>query len=136
MVHVVRLGAADRLEPAELLHHRDVFLDGRRDRVLRVQFGDTAVHALGRGPVVRQDVDDQGVVENAPRLEFVDQPAHLHIGVLEETGKHFHQPGLEGTFFLREFLPGGHRLLDAGARVALAGIQPISFCRFEDSLLA
>ena len=135
MVHVVHLRPADGLEPAELFGHRDVLLNGGRDPVLRVEFGDAAIHALGRGAVVGEDVDDQGVVADALSLELVDQPAHLDVGVLQETGIHLHQALLEGAFVLREYPPMQACLPGAAHSFVSAGIQPMAFLALENPLL-
>ena len=46
--------------------------------------------ALGRRPVVADDVVDEGVVEDLEVRQRVDQPADLEVGVLEEPGVHLH----------------------------------------------
>ena len=62
VVLVVGLRRAEHVQAAELLERVDVLLGGGRNAVLRQQFADRAVLALGRGAVVAPDVEDQRVV--------------------------------------------------------------------------
>ena len=82
--------------------------------VLREEFGDGAVLPLGRGAVVAPDVQKQCVVRVAESIQFIDDPAHLHVAVFRESGRDFHQPALEGFFVFGDVIPGLHPLIALG----------------------
>ena len=113
VVHAVGLGAAERVEAADLLQRRQLLLDRVRNAVLRQQFADRAVLAFGAGAVVAEDVDHDRVVADALALELVDHLAGLHVDVFDEAGIDLHQPALERTLRLGDAAPRRHRL---GAR--------------------
>ena len=46
---------------------------------------------LGRGPVVPRDVDEQGVLPFAHRLDGLDEASHLGVGVGQEGCEHLHE---------------------------------------------
>ncbi len=65
-----------------------------------------AVHgALGRCPVVADDVEDEGVVEDAEVLDRVDQAAHVVVGVRHEPGVHLHLTSQHRLQVLRHVVP-------------------------------
>ena len=98
VVHVVDLGPAECVEPAERVQRFDLLLNRVGDLVLGQQLTDAAVLTFGARPVVAPDVEDDRVIADAERVEPVDDLADLGIHMLDEAGKDFHQPPLEGTF--------------------------------------
>ena len=106
VVHVVGPRRPEHVEPAEPLQRLDLLLDRARDVVLRQKLADRAVLALGRGAVVAEDVEDQGVVAQSLAVKFGDDPPGLHVGILDEPGEELHQPRLELALILRNGVPG------------------------------
>ena len=96
MIHVVDPRAAEHIEPAHLVQHRDMLFHRGRDRILGVEFGDRALNTLGRRAVVGLDIDNQRIVADTHRLDRIHQLADLHIGMFQEAGIDLHQPLLEG----------------------------------------
>ena len=78
------------------------FVDQRHgllERLLRVVEELRLVRGAGRpalgGRAIVRDDHDQRVLEVAPLVEELEQPADLVVGVLEETGEHLHEPGIQ-----------------------------------------
>ena len=94
---------------AELVHLAQHEL-GSLQRGHAVEVGhlvEGAVHgAFGRGPVVADDVVDEGVVEDTEIVDRVDQPADVVVGVLQEPGVHLHLPGQHRLQVIRHVVPG------------------------------
>ncbi|MNK88428.1 hypothetical protein D3C87_1083890 [compost metagenome] len=65
-----------------------------------------ALHPLGRGPVVAEDIKDQRVVALTFTLQFVEDLAGLRVGMFQEAGIHLHQPCLILFLFGRQAVPG------------------------------
>ena len=97
VVHVVDLGPAERVQPADRVQRVDLLLNRVGDLVLGQQLTDAAVLTFGARPVVAPDVEDERVLAEAELVEPVDDLADLGIHVLDEAGKDFHQPPLERT---------------------------------------
>jgi len=55
--------------------------------------------ALGAGAVVARDVEHEGIVEHAERLQLVQKQAGVVVGMLRERGIDFHQ-GCRGTLLV------------------------------------
>ena len=127
------LRAAERLQPAEPFERLELLLDRVGNLVLGEQLADGAVLALGARAVVAPDVEDDGVVAKAERVELVDDPADLGVGVLDEAGEDLHQPPLEGPLGLGDAVPGGHGL---GARreLGVGGDPAELLLALEDAL--
>ena len=100
--------------------------------VLERRCAPCAVHgSFGRGAIVAGEVDDECVVGEAEMVDGVEHPAHLRVGVGEETGEHLHQPrghravalGVIGPrgYLRRSFGEGGIGRDDA--EVELAGVD-------------
>ena len=69
--------------------------------------------AFGGGAVVG-DQHDQGVVELAQRFQEVEQPAHVEVGVLQETGEDLHHVGIQPLLLGRKPVPVGDIGIVAG----------------------
>ena len=75
--------AAKLFDAAELLDHRQLLLGVQHDAVEEGRLVEgTGGRAFHAGAVVTPDVDDERVVQLAHRLDFVDQPAHVPVGIL------------------------------------------------------
>ena len=99
-------GEPSAVKPAQPLQRRQLLFGGVGDVVLRQKLADRAVLTFGRGAVVAEDVDDDGVVGLALSFDLVDDAAGLFVGVLHETGEKLHQPGLERALIGGNVLPG------------------------------
>ena len=111
---VVRGGelAAPHVEPAVLLHQRQLLLGGERDTVLHGELVERAgQRAFHGGAVVPPDVDDQGVIELAHVLDGVEHPSHVPVGVLRVTGVDLHLAGVQRLLVVRQRLPGRERVV-------------------------
>ena len=81
-------------------------LDGLLHAVEVGHLVEQPVHAaFGARAVVADDVEDQRVVELAGRLDGLDQPADLGVGVLAEAGEHLHLAGEELLLIRRSAWP-------------------------------
>ncbi|MNP34602.1 hypothetical protein D3C76_1278980 [compost metagenome] len=80
-------------------------LDLGLDAVLRQQFAERAVLALGAGAVVAPDIEDQGVLALAHLVQGIEEPSGLRIGMLGIAGKDLHQAKLEGALVLGNIRP-------------------------------
>jgi len=105
------------------------------DTVPVAQLVHDAVQAtLGRGAVVAGDVDDQGVVQLAGRLDRVDDAADLVVGVLHRSAEHLHPAGPDLLVGVAELLPrrqGRRPGLQLGVgrddpQLLLAGQDPVA----------
>ena len=93
------------LRPAEVVERGEVLLQVVGHVVEELVLVDRAVRpALGARAVVG-DHHDQRVVELADRLQEVEQPPDVVIGVLEEAGEHLHHAGVEPAFVGGELVP-------------------------------
>ena len=80
---------------------------------------------LRAGPVVR-DQNDQGVLTVSGRLEKLEHPGQLGIGVGEERGEALHEPSCHPPLLGGEVLPGRHPRRSRGhlgTRCEQAGLQ-------------
>ncbi len=109
VVHVVGGGGAERVEPADRVEGGHLLLDRVRDVVLCQQLADRPLLPLRRRAVVAEDVEDQRVLPEPPRVDAVDQPPDLGVGMLDEAGEDLHQPLLERPLALRDRVPRRHR---------------------------
>ena len=114
VVDGVALGAAENIQTAQFLQRLQLLFDRGDDAVVGNQLADGAFLALRRGAVVAPDVKDQRVVAVPERLDLVDDPPGLHVGVLAVSGAHLHQPALERPLALGDALPRRHQLVPRG----------------------
>ena len=124
----VAVGPADVVEAADGLVGR---LHQEVEELHLVQHAERS--ALLAGPVVRQQ-EDQGVVELAERVELVDQPADLVVGVVQEGGEGLLQAGGQPLVGVGHLVPGldpgvARRQLGVGRdqpQLELAGEPPVA----------
>ena len=131
-------GPADRVvreggRAAPVVDVRHHLVGGADDAVERHHLVVGALRpAFGARAVVADDVDEERVVELADRLERVDQPADLVVGVLGEAREGLHlareQALLVGVSDPRPGFPSGR-----GVSFVSAGMTPSSFCRAKVS---
>ena len=96
---------------APFVHQREQILEFLGHAVEVGHLVEHAVHAaLGAGPVVAGDVEDQRVVELANILERLNDPADFVVGMLHKSGKHFGLAREEPFLVGRELVP----ILDGG----------------------
>src|SRR5829696_297214 len=116
------MGPADRVMVEGF--GRAELVDPGRHELGRLQRGGT-IHAdhlvegalqgpLGRGPVVPDDVVDQGVVQDLQLGQGVDQPADVVVGVLQEPGVDLHLAGQHRLERLGHVVPGRDLVVAAG----------------------
>ena len=93
LVHLARheLRRLERCHPVEVRHLVERAVQG----------------ALGRRPVVADDVVDERVAEHPEVLDRIDQPADMVVDVLEEAGVHLHLPLEHRLELLRHVVPCG-----------------------------
>ena len=92
---------------------------GRRNAVLRQQFGDGAVLSFGRRSVVTPDVEEERVVRVAQPIQLIDDAADLDVTVFGEPGSHLHQPALKRSLVLGDVVPRLHSLVTVGELTVL-----------------
>ena len=92
---------------SSLVDHRIAVLEDAVEELHLVHH--TKGAALLRGAVVGEDHED-GVVEFAHGTQTFDQPTDLVIGVIEERGERFLEPGADLLLILGQVVPG----VDAG----------------------
>ena len=100
LVHLAQqeLGSLKRGHPVEVRHLVEGAVDG----------------ALGRRPVVADDVVDDRVVEDSEVVDGVDQPTDLMVGVLEEPGVDLHLPRQHRLELGGHVVPGGDLVVPRG----------------------
>ena len=130
---VVVVGAG-RAELVHLAHHEL----RRLERGHAVEVGhlvERAVDgALGRRPVVAEDVVDDRVVEDLEVAHRVDQPSDVVVGVLEEPGVDLHLARQHRLQLIGHVVPGGDLVVPLGqlrvrgdhAELLLAGEGPLA----------
>ena len=110
-VVVVGLGPAEFVEP-----RREILR--RFERLQAVEVAHLVVAAveaaLGRGPVVADDVVHERVVEDIELLQSVQNPAHVVVGVLHVARVNFHLPAQHRLERLRHLVPGRDFLVTRG----------------------
>ena len=127
-VHGVGHRPADLVDPG--VHVGDVVGDPVTDEVL----ADGALGAtLAGGAVVPEQVDQEGVVEDAELCEGVDQPADLHVGVLGEPGVGLHEPDGHALGVLVELVPVRHSVRP-GRQLGVGADDAEPLLAFEDLL--
>jgi hypothetical protein len=106
-----------RVRPAEAVQAVDHEL-GRLQRGGSVEVDhlvERAVdRALGRRPVVADDVEDERVVKHAQVVQGIDQPAHVVVGVLEEAGVDLHLPPQHRKQLRGHVIPGRDLVMALG----------------------
>mmetsp|Transcript_15402 Transcript_15402/g.45059 ORF Transcript_15402/g.45059 Transcript_15402/m.45059 type:complete len:260 (-) Transcript_15402:78-857(-) len=105
---------AQGVETAVLLQRLHLLIDRAGEGVLSEELLDRALLTLRRPPVVREDVDDQGVVREALALQLVQDLAVLRVRVLQVACVDLHEAQLEGALPLRYLLPPVHGGVDGG----------------------
>ena len=123
---VHRVGPADRIVVVGVRRAEQV--DLRRHELGRLQVrGAVQQHhlvegavdpALGRGAVVADHVEHQGVLQHTKVLKGVDQPPDLEVRVLQEAGVHLHLTREDRLQLSRHVVPRGN-LLVAGSQLAV-----------------
>mmetsp|Transcript_44889 Transcript_44889/g.116323 ORF Transcript_44889/g.116323 Transcript_44889/m.116323 type:complete len:246 (+) Transcript_44889:1574-2311(+) len=113
MVHAVHIPGAQGAEAAVLLLQQlNLLVDRAGQTVLRQQLLERALLTLCGCTVVRQDVYDQGVVDDALVLQLIQELAMLRVRVLQVAGIDLHQPQLERPLALGDLLPLVHAVVD------------------------
>ena len=103
---------------AELVDHREVLLEVVGDAVGELHLVDRAVRAaLAAGAVVGDD-DDHRVLELFARLEVVEQPADVVVGVREEAGVDLGHAAEQPLLVVVQRIPRA-RVVELGERLAL-----------------
>ena len=131
VIHVVGLGRAEGVEPADLFQRRELLLDGVGDVVLREQFADRSLLAFGARAVVAEDVEDERVFAQPALFEPVDQPADLGVGVLDEAGEDLHQAASGRRAGPRGCLSQAAMVSSRGVSLVPGGMMPISSWRLK-----
>jgi hypothetical protein len=104
VVVVVRQG------PAELVDVLQGELGGGWDAVEEPPLVEGAVGAAFTARAVVGHHDNDGVVELPGRLEEVDDPPDLVVGVLDVAGEHLGHPDEQSLLVVAQRLPGAHRV--------------------------
>ena len=129
VVHAVGLGAAERVEAADLVERRDLLLDGVRNAVLREQFADRAVLAFGAGAVVAEDVDHDRVVAYARADRARRSACRPARPRARRSRRRFPSAGAGTGAGPPECWPRRASIAARGVSFVSAGIQPSCFWR-------
>ena len=106
-----RVVAAERLEATVLLDQLGLLRGIQDQPVEERQLVERARDgALEAGAVVAPDEDDQRVVEVAHRLDLIQQPADVPVGVLLVAGVDLHLPRVQLLRRVVERIPRGERV--------------------------
>ena len=111
VVRVHHLGTP-RLQPAPLQRELHLFLVGQREAVEHRSLVErSGWGAFQAGAVIPPDPDHDRVIELAHRLDRVQQPADVMVGVLRVARVHLHLAREHALAVLIQRIPGGHRLV-------------------------
>ena len=121
-----------RKRPAHVVQPGEVGFDAAVQAVARALVVIGAVGSARRARAVVRDGQHDGVVALAESVDLLEQARDLHVGVVEEPGKHLFEPRGKALLVGAQLIPRLHTAI-ARREALVPGQQPRSLLPREDS---